>query len=308
MNPEIRFRVQPDIYELADRRAQDLGLAGAEAGKSAGVPLLARAALYQWLGLAWPEDLPKPKAGPPPTRAGQGQARVAVHHCLSENYRRQCLETQGLALPAASTTVLELDARKAGPDIRRCLRLDEEGRLSGTLHLPEWETEGPIDLPQLTQFLAERGAGAAPLNPQEWQQMLASWTQESGSELLRARLEEGFSWLSLAEHEWLHWRIQQALGETLSFEELRAEQSLAGPDWVHSLYPDREPSLERIQLLRNIRQKCQDVPGLRLVLVRGSRERIESRRRTSEPPFAALLWQLQSPGGRQFGLLSHIMK
>ena len=308
MNPEIRFRVQPDIYELADRRAQDLGLAGADAGKSAGVPLLARAALYQWLGLAWPDDLPKPKEGPPLTRGGQGQAWVTVHHCLSENYRRQCLETQGLALPAAATSVVELDARKAAPEIRRCLRLDEDGRLSGTLHLPEWETEGPVDLTQITHFLAERGATAAPLSPEEWQQMLASWVEEHGSELLRARLEEGFSWLSLAEKEWLHWRIQQALGETLSFEELRAEQSLAGPDWVHSLYPDREPSMERIQLLRKFRQKCQDVPGLRLVLVRGCRERIESRKRSSEAPFAAVLWQLQSPSGRQFGLLSHILK
>ncbi|MBS2035911.1 hypothetical protein JST97_13060 [bacterium] len=307
MNPEIRFRVQPEIYQMADRRAQDLGLSGAEAGKSAGVPLLARAALYQWLGLAWPEDLPRPKEGPPRVLP-QGQACVTVHHSLSENYRRLCLEVQGQALPAACVTMLELDARSAPADIRRCLRLDEEGRLSGTLHLLEWETEGPVDLQQLNRFLAERGANCSPLEAGEWQQMLASWSQEHGSELLRARLEEGFSWLALAEQEWLDWRIQQALGERLSFEELRAEQSLAGPDWVHSLYPDREPSLERIQLLRGIRLKCQEIPGLRLALVKGSRERIESRRRTSEPPFTAVLWQLHSPTGRQIGLLSHISK
>ncbi len=302
MNPEIRFRVQPDIYDLADRRAQELGLAGAEAGKSAGVPLLARAALYQWLGLAWPDDLPKPKEGPRPVTLAQGTARVTVHHSLSEEYRRQCLEVQGLALPSSATTVLEIDARTAGTEIRRSLLLDEEGRLSGALHLPEWETEGSINLAQLSQYLAARNKTA---EPGQWQQTLASWAQDQGSELLRARMEEGFSWLTLAEHEWLHWRIQQAAGEAVTFEELRAEQSLAGPDWVHSLYPDREPSLERIQLMRRLRQKCQDIPGLRLALVRGSRERIESRRRTSEPPFAALLWQLHTPTGRQLGLLSH---
>lgn len=307
MNPEIRFRVQPEIYGLAEQRAQDLGLAGADAGKSAGVPLLARAALYQWLGLAWPEDLPKPRQGPLPAR-GQGQAWVTVHHCLSETYRRQCLDTQGLALPAATTTVLEVDARTTPLDIRRCLRLDQEGRLSGSLHLPEWETEGPIDLLQLTRFLADRQAAAVPLDSGEWKQMLASWAEDQGSELLRARLEEGFAWLALAEQEWLHWRIEQALGEPVVFEELRAEQTLAGPDWVHSLYPDHEPDLDRIQLLRKVRQRCQDIPGLRLVLVRGCRERIESRRRSSEAPFSALLWQMHSPGGRQLGLLTHISK
>lgn len=302
MNPEIRFRVQPEIYELADRRAQDLGLAGAEAGKSAGVPLLARAALYQWLGLAWPDDLPKPKEGPLPVTLAPGKTRVTVHHSLSEDYRRRCLDSQGLALPSSATTVLEVDARTAGPEIRRSLRLDEDGHLGGALHLPEWETEGAITLQQLDEYLTARNRAA---EPGEWQQTLASWAQEHGSELLRARMEEGFSWLTLAEHEWLHWRIQQAAGEALAFEELRAEQSLAGPDWVHALYPDREPSLDRIQLLRRLRQKCQDIPSLRLALVRGSRERIESRRRTSEPPFAALLWQLHTPTGRQLGLLSH---
>lgn len=302
MNPEIRFRVQPEIYELADRRAQDLGLAGAAAGKSAGVPLLARAALYQWLGLAWPDDLPKPKEGPLPVTLAPGKTRVTVHHSLSEDYRRLCLDSQGLALPSSATTVLEVDARTAGPEIRRSLRLDEDGRLGGALHLPEWETEGAITMQQLDEYLAARNRA---MEPGEWQQTLASWAQEHGSELLRARMEEGFSWLTLAEHEWLHWRIQQAAGEALAFEELRAEQSLAGPDWVHALYPDREPSLDRIHLLRRLRQKCQDIPSLRLALVRGSRERIESRRRTSEPPFAALLWQLHTPTGRQLGLLSH---
>lgn len=302
MNPEIRFRVQPDIYELADRRAQELGLAGAEAGKSAGVPLLARAALYQWLGLAWPDDLPRPKEGPMPVTLAQGKARVTVHHTLSEDYRRQCLDSQGLALPSSATTVLEVDARTAAAEIRRALRLDEEGRLGGSLHLPEWETEGSVTLQQLGTYLAARNKTA---EPAEWQQTLASWAQDHGSVLLRARMEEGFSWLNLAEQEWLHWRIQEAAGEAVAFEELRAEQSLAGPDWVHALYPDREPSLDRIQLLRRLRQKCQDIPSLRLTLVRGSRERIESRRRTSEPPFAALLWQLHTPTGHQLGLLSH---
>jgi len=306
MNPEIRFRVYPDIYELADRRAQELGLAGAEAGKSAGVPLLARAALYQWLGLAWPEDLPKPKEGPVPmVSLGQGQAQLTVHHSLSENYRRHCLESQGLALPTTTTTLLEVDARSASGEIRRSLRLDDSGRLSGSLHLPEWETEGAIGLEQLSQYLAARSTTSKPASAGEWQTTLASWAQEQGSELLRARLEEGFAWLNLAEHEWFHWRIQQAAGEAVAYEELRAEQSLAGPDWVHALYPDREPSLERIHLLRRLRQKCQDVSGLRLALVRGSRERIESRRRTSEPPFSALLWQMHTPSGRQLGFLSH---
>jgi len=277
VNPEIRFRVQPDIYELADRRAQDLGL-------------------------AWADDLPKPKEGPLPVTLAPGKTRVTVHHSLSEDYRRQCLDSQGLALPSSATTVLEVDARTAAPEIRRSLRLNEDGHLAGSLHLPEWETEGAVTLQQLGQYLGARNRAA---EPGEWQQTLASWAQENGSELLRARLEEGFSWLALAEHDWLRWRIEQAAGETLAFEELRAEQSLAGPNWVHSLYPDREPSLERIQLLRRLRHNCQDIPGLRLTLVKGARERIESRSRSSESPFAALLWQLHTPTGRQLGLLSH---
>ncbi len=91
----------------------------------------------------------------------------------------------------------------------------------------------------------------------------------------------------------------------LELEELRAEQSLAGEGWVHSLYPDREPTLDRIQLLRAMRNRCQAVTGLRLSLVSGTRDRIESRKRTSGEPFTALLWQLETPSGHQLGLLSH---
>lgn len=306
MNPEIRFRVHPDIHRLAEHRAEELGLAGAEAGRSAGVPLLARAALYQWLGLPWPDDLPRPQQTPlPMTLATGGAAMLTVHHSLSEGYRRQKLEQQGQALPAATTTVLELDPRNLARELRRCLRLDGAGRLSGLLHLPELECEGPLTPEALVEFLQARPTARAGQTAQEWEHTLASWAAAHGSELLRARLEEGFSWLPLAEWEWMRWRIHEAAGESLELVELRAEQSLAGDGWVHSVYPEREPTLERIQLLRAMRERCQSIPGLRLSLVRGNREQIESRKRTSDPGFEALLWQLETPAGRQLGLLSH---
>lgn len=308
MNPEIRFRVHPDIYQLAEHRAQELGLSGADAGRSAGVPLLARAAFYQWLGLPWPEDLPRPQSGPPPQSSlapAAGNSRLTVHHSLSETYRQQCLEQQGVALPSATTTVLELDPRSLPRELRRCLRLDSTGQLSGLLHLPELAWDGPVTAQGLAEFLAARQPSRPLQSVQEWEHTLASWAQKEGSELLRARLEEGFSWLPLAESEWMRWRILEAVAEPLDLEELRAEQSLAGESWVHSLYPEREPTLERIQLLRAMRNRSQGVTGLRLSLVSGTRDRIESRKRISGEPFDALLWQLETPSGHQLGLLSH---
>lgn len=306
MNPEIRFRVHPDIYRLAEHRSEELGLAGAEAGRSAGVPLLARAALYQWLGLPWPDDLPRPQQTAPPTSlAPAGAALLTVHHSLTEEYRRQELEQQGRALPSAMTTALELEPRSLPRELRRCLRLDGSGRLTGLLHLPELESPGPVTAELVADFLRARQSAPPTQSPQEWEHTLASWAASYGSELLRARLEEGFSWLPLAEWEWMRWRIHQVVGEPLELEELRAEQSLAGESWVHCVYPEREPGLERIQLLRAMRSSCQAVPGLRLTLVNGQRQSIDSKKRTTEGAFSALLWQLETPTGRLLGLLSH---
>ena len=308
MNPEIRFRVHPDIYQMADHRAEELGLSGADAGRSAGVPLLARAALYQWLGLPWPEDLPRPQIGlvPHTSLAPQdGRATLTVHHSLSESYRRECLEQRGVALPSATTSVLLLDPSRLPRELRRCLRLEGNGQLAGLLHLPELESEGEVSPELLTEFLRQRQQPVPLQKAEDWEHTLASWSEEHGSELLRARLEEGFSWLAVAESEWMRWRIQKAVGEELELEELRAEQSLAGEPWVHSVYPDREPPLERIQLLRAMRQQSSSIEGLRLSLVRGTRDRIDSRKRSSGEPFRAILWQLATPSSRQLGLLSH---
>lgn len=299
MNPEIRFRVSPEIHSLAEQRAEELGLSGAGAGRSAGVPLLARAALYQWLGLPWPEDLPRPLSvpmSPHPSRA-----QLSVHHSWSDNYRRQVLFETGQALAETAVTQLELEPQGLSRRLKQCLRLEPSGGLRGTLYVPELQCDGPLQVEELDAFLQSQ---AALPDPRQWEHSLASWSQEHGSELLRARLEEGFAWLNLAESEWMVWRIQEAAG-SCGAEPLRAEQSLAGQDWVHSVYPDREPALERIQLLRQMRSRCADLGGLRLTLVRGTRDRIESRRRTAGAPFLALLWQLYTPAGQSLGVLTH---
>jgi hypothetical protein len=308
MNPEIRFRVSPEIHQLAEQRAQQLGLSGLEAGRSAGVPLLARAALYQWLGLPWPDDLPRPLRPPQQSLAPAAKcAQLTVHHSLSETYRRQSLDQDGIALASATTTILELNPAKITRELRRCLRLDAEGRLSGVLQLPELESDGPITTAQLEQFLGRpKPESRSTLDQQEWQQTLADWSQTHGSKLLRARQSEGFAWQALAESEWIHWQVQRVIGQSIELEELRAEQSLAGEPWVHSLYPDREPSLERIELLRALRAKSQELGGLRVTLVRGTRDQIESRKRSSGSRFSAVLWQLETPSGNQLGLVSHI--
>lgn len=322
MNPEIRFRVQPEIYQLAEQRAHELGLSGPEAGRSAGVPLLARAALYQWLGLPWPGDLPQPHqaspaqpqtlALPQPNAGSLSQAlapssvaRLTVQYSYSESYRQSRLEETGEVLPRAAICVLSLDPQKASRELRRLLRLDTSGQLQGWLQLPELECEGPLTPEHLEDFLRKRNQASPSLSRQAWEHNLASWSQSHGSELLRARLEEGFSWLALAEKEWMTWRLLEALGESVEFEELRAEQSLAHPHWVHALYPDREPDLERIQLLRVMRGKTGDISGLRLSLVGGTKDHVESRKRTSSTSFKALLWQLETPTGSSLGLLSH---
>jgi hypothetical protein len=308
MNPEIRFRVSPEIHQLAEQRAQQMGLSGLEAGRSAGVPLLARAALYQWLGLAWPEDLPRPLRPPQQSLAPASKgAQLTVHHSISENYRRESLEHDGVALPSATTTILELNPAGITRELRRCLRLDAEGRLSGVLQLPELESDGPLTTKLLEQFLQRKNQQQpSSLTQRDWQQTLTEWTGLHGSELLRARLSEGFSWQALAESEWMNWQIREVIGQTIEIEELRAEQSLAGEPWVHSLYPDREPSLQRIELLRALRNRAQGLAGLRVTLVRGTRDQIESRKRSSGTPFSAVLWQLETPSGNQLGLVSHI--
>lgn len=306
MNPEIRFRVQPEIYQLAEEKARELGLFEADAGRSAGVPLLARAAFYDWLGLNWPDQLPRPKTHRLQQLSEAPRAKLTVQHSWSQRYRLECLQERGLALPLSATVEFEVDPARLSRTLRRQLKLGDDGRLSGLLCLPELESDGELTLERLEEYLASSGVVQTKLDLGQWEQLLASWAQQNGSALLRARLEGGFNWLQQAENEWLEAKVRELSGSQARLEHLRAEQSLQGEPFVHTVVPDREPDLESMQLLRANRERAQGVPGLHLSLVRVQKVQIESRQRNSQEDYRALLWSLCTPAGSRPGVLLHL--
>ena len=313
MNPEIRFRVSDDIYQKAEERAEEMGLAGPGAGRSAGVPLLARAALYDWLELSWPEEYPQLTQGslratarPQESLSRVAQATLKVTHQVREEARWNSAIDGERALPQLCQSILQCPPHQVPKAARPYLRLAPSGDLQGQVQLLDLVAHSEeLTWAELEAFLKERQVARKETRA-HWENHLQAWVLEKGSELLQARLEEGFDWFDLAEQEWAEYQVQMALQAESPLQRVQDQQSLRDDQEFHALLPDRQPNLPRIQLLRHYRGRLGPDSALRLSLVEGRSERTEARKRSASKPFRALLWQVDLPSGAFHSFLSHL--
>ena len=311
MNPEIRFRVNDDIYSRAEEVAERLGFAGKDAGRSAGVPLLARAAFYDWLGLPWPQDLPQPlRASNREISLAPGEPGALVRLTITHQVREGARWTSALegdrALPLLCHTTLCCPPHELPVVVKPYVRLDDQGDLGGQLRLLDlMSLEERLTWEELERYLHDRIGARKSKRASGWEETLRQWALQSGSDWLKARLEEGFEWMDLGEQEWAQFQVDACLQGESPLQAVQDQQSLGQAQDFDALLPDRQPSWSRIQLLRTMRARLGD-EAIRLSLVQGHKERVEARRRSANRPFLALLWQVELPSGRGHSFMSHI--
>ncbi|MCE7872664.1 hypothetical protein DYH09_20085 [bacterium CPR1] len=289
MNPEVRFRVSPHVYELAEQRSDELGLSGSK-GRSGGVSELARAGLYLLLNLPLPADahwLQSQRFDDVrlARRALTGDdARIGLRllHRVDPEVRRQAALERGQAIASLATTRFEFEPGEVPPELSSWFQLTESGLPVGEIDL----SGGPLavgalvsaspeaTLSELLQAVGELNEKRASeqerrrhreIQRENGQRELSDWVSEHGSAHARALLEEGFDWLDRAEREYGVWRLQAfGVGGVMA---LKGSQSLAAAHESPRLVAVSEPGLESIERLRSIRARLSGQSGLKASLV-----------------------------------------
>lgn len=289
MNPEVRFRVPPNVYELAEQRSDELGLSGSK-GRSCGVSELARAGLYLLLKLPLPadahhlqaqrfEDVRLARRG---LEGGELQVGLRLLHRVDPEVRRRSVLETGQPIPALATTRFEFAPGQVPPALTDWFQLTETGHPVGELDL----SGGPLASgslvsagPQATleellwavEELNQKKAGERDRRQRREQQRLqgerelGEWVQSHGSPHARALREEGFDWVDRAEREFAEARLARlGVGDVRA---VRSTQTLADGGEPAPLAPVARPSLESIERLRSIRARLAGEPGLEVTLV-----------------------------------------
>ncbi len=292
MNPEIRFRVPQHVLCLAEDRAVELGL-DRRKGRTGGVSEFARGALYCALDLALPGDLHQLQqsafAGIRRRRSAltsdDPRLRVEVHHRVDQEYRKSEAIRRGRPVPARSTTVFEFEVGRLPHLLAPYVLLSEEGYPYVELNLEGPLSPRPKALAEMTSATEEatleelettlRGLHKAEKERQKkrrdreersrkGRQILEAWAGKRGSRLLRARLENGFEWLSLAAEE--HAREHLAKVGVKDAVVANLTTSLEGQAAsYHDIRPQPEPALETIERLTELRKA--EEPGLRFSVI-----------------------------------------
>ncbi|MGE0496103.1 MAG: hypothetical protein AB7S38_43260 [Vulcanimicrobiota bacterium] len=293
MNPEVRFRVPASVFELAEEEALKAGLESGQ-GRSTGVSRLARAALYAVLGLPLPREIHRLQAE---RFQAVRQARDAstfrfeVHHKLDDGFRREEMLRTARPVPARTTTVFEFEAGSVPDFLAPMVRLAEDGLPLTELNFEGEYSSRPDCLGELVTAggqatLAEveaavaayqQGQAARAVRQRSRQQQrergaeqLERWLREHGSELLCARHQEGFEWLTLAQREFAEQQLRASGLEEFTLVDETVE--LGGERaWLFHLRPAREPGLEAITTLRSLRQRLD--PSIQTTLVAGGEPR-----------------------------------
>lgn len=238
MNPEIRFRVPQHVWDLANETAEKYGLSE-QKGKTGGASQFARGALYTALGLALPHDLHQMQsqtyasvrqARAEAELAGPARLRVEVHHRIDPNFRKISVLQNGRPVAARTTTVLEFSQGELPDFLVPYVALSEHGLPRATLNLegklsPRRHPLGELvsageccTLNELAACLAglksikaqkARRSEEHETRGQRGTEILRRWTTQHGSELLKARLDGGFSWSDLAQEEYAAHRLAE---------------------------------------------------------------------------------------------------
>ncbi|MBI3929373.1 MAG: hypothetical protein HY319_27755 [Armatimonadetes bacterium] len=273
MNQEIRFRVSSEHYRLAEEKAV-AWFGYRQRGRHTAVSNLARAALLRTLGVPLPQEL---NCLPPmgSVMAEDTPIRLTVRFRVDPDYRKRRLLVDGVRLPSVACHEFAFSPGSVPDVLWPYLEVTAQGA-RGSVDLSGWE--GSLaelrvreDQPSLDQALDILDRLEPPTPRPDAEDLeagrgeLESWARTEGSELLRARLEEGFEWLELARQEWALERVRQFgpwSGTLSSFDEpgrLGAENPSP-----HSLSPCHEPALEQIERLREIRRRLAGRAEVRL--------------------------------------------
>lgn len=289
MNPEVRFRVPPNVYDRAERRSDELGLSGSR-GRSGGVSELARAGLYLLLGLPLPQDSHQLQSlrfedARLARRGLEGEeARVGLRllHRVDPEVRRRMVLEQGQPIPATVTTRFEFSPGEVPEELNDWFQLTESGLPVGELDLSGGAlSSGTLVSARPEASLEEVLAVVGQLNRsktvererrrrrekrrQAGEAELGVWVEQHGSPHARALREEGFEWVERAEREFAEARLARL--NVADVRALSSTQSLTRQAEVPGLIPLASPSLESIERLRSLRARLQGEPDLELSLV-----------------------------------------
>jgi hypothetical protein len=281
MNPEIRFRVPEHVHQLANDRAQTLGLRS-KRGLTGGASELARCALYTFLGLGLPDSsgrllgqgLQRVKA----TRDELGTTspeslKVTVYHRVCPEFRTKS-GLDGMAVAARQATEFDFRPGELPDFLVPYVLLTDQGTPFVSLNL-----EGPLSprknsigelhtasdratLEELRDCLlaiarkkAERRSERALREERKTKGMklLRAWSQTHGSELLQARLSGDFEWLELACLEYACHQLRK-----LGIEELTHLPTTHTLESSHLRYrnsrPQEKPLLSTLKVFNKLKE------------------------------------------------------
>lgn len=284
MNPEIRFRVPQHVWELASATADRYGLSE-QKGKTGGAAQFARGALYTALGLALPADLHQMQsqsyaavrqARQQAEQGGPSPLRVEVHHRIHPDFRKESVLKSGRPVAARTTTVMEFAQGELPDFLVPYVALSEQGLPRAELNLegslsPRRHALGELisagehcTLEELALCLGSlKGLKAQKARrSQEYEtrgkrgeEILRHWVASHGSEVARARLQGGFSWLELAQEEYAAHRLRElGLGSAVPHSRVALE---SGGKAVR-LQAQTEPGLATMKRLNALKKTLAD--------------------------------------------------
>lgn len=294
MNPEIRFRVPSHVYDLAQKKALELGLK-TQKGKTGGASELARGALYVFLGLGLPnglaelasQDFERVRANRPHGAPGEKPFMlVTVHHRVNIEYRKQRALKDKQQIPSRMTTEFRFPQGELPHFLIPYIALTEQGlpyadlNLEGSLS-PRRHSLGELVTATESATLEELGNCLGALERRKEEQararqdreaklergtsILRDWAQSKGSELLKARLQGDFGWLELAGEEYARAYLEKlGLSDLQRFETTHTLETATSE--FRDVQPHKEPSLETMQTFQALEELRE--PGLDLQVVK----------------------------------------
>lgn len=295
-NPEIRFRVPKHVHELAQQKAEDLGLKSRR-GLTGGASELARGALYTYLGLGLPGDLnqlgqqgfEKVRATRRAQEPGDRDLVVTVHHRVNSDYRKRKALEQGQAVASRSTTEFRFPQGQLPDFLVPYMTLTDDGWPFATLNLegalsPRRQSLGELvaatDSATLDELKAclnhlrqkrterEREKAERAERLERGSKILKDWASRSGSELLQARLDGDFDWLDLASREYA--RSQLAKLGLKNLEPLELTESLESADNPYrNVRLQNRPQLASMTRLKELRELADSGLDFHIVCVDG---------------------------------------
>lgn len=274
-------------------------------GRTGGVSELARGALYCALDLALPGDLHELQQETFARVRGRrsaldsGGLRVEVHHRVDLEFRKKEALRRGRPVAARATTSFDFEVGRLPHFLAPYVLLSDEGypfvelNLEGPLsprtrsvgELVSATDQATLEELERTLKLVQRAeqdrlnrSKAREERRLKGEEILRKWADRNGSELLQARLEGGFEWVTLAAEEHaLHHLARLGVAEPVRVKTTTSLEAREAP--YYNLRPQQEPTLQSMRRLDELRPAedaalrfsivlCEDAEGRRLEAIR----------------------------------------